>query len=694
MPARAAPVALALSPAKTVNRLRWPECAVVSFHLAAGAVSSKPHLPSWATVPKDPAGVSADFHFAPEKEKIKLTYTLNDKTGAITKASFLLFGRNSDKPLWFRELTAEERQDGPHAVEWDGKVDVGESFPAGFVTVQHSPYKLKLEIESAGRAAPRTAWTHFHVLIHELSLELGPQETLAEGRDRALWTEFKGTGDLKAALPDDKTATPKRITLLSNLFSKGSDKTDNTSFSAYKDLWKTGANLPVLVRPKLRTSDDKAVESPNAVGKVRFLWNYEDVAEDVSGHFTEGKEFVDLAIDYHKATTKPKGDNCHIDRGGKRGTASTDVFPDQTGYAPADALNDKAFPFLVKGGTKRTWAAYSESWPKGKLAGLSGVMLQPARTAGDTYKLTVCFPHLRTADGLDKLDTEDDAMLEHAVRASTGPLQVWREVRIVKYRKKKATIPDINLGAVADYFSKSYLAMVDKTGGTREDFPDYDTKLRAQVTDWWKKLALATGDQGTITDSAAKFLSYADWKAAVKAEKTWTDAQLATFLSGKSLNTEPRYKDFLEAICDKSVIATLGDYFAADDGINLFQFDLYWEADGGLKSGTNGFASTDFSKTSRTVAGYLQTRVNYGVGSSNNMQQTTTHEIGHILFLPHAHSAAGFSEALHDERSHWNNCTMSYNYDQERKFCGLCLLRLRGWDGTKLDKDRTKNKKP
>jgi hypothetical protein len=74
------------------------------------------------------------------------------------------------------------------------------------------------------------------------------------------------------------------------------------------------------------------------------------------------------------------------------------------------------------------------------------------------------------------------------------------------------------------------------------------------------------------------------------------------------------------------------------------------------------------------------------------MQQTTTHEMGHILFLPHAPTAGGSVAALHDLSSHWNNCTMSYNYDRERKFCGLCLLRMRGWDQTNLHSNSASNK--
>ncbi|HEY8207203.1 MAG TPA: hypothetical protein VIG99_06970, partial [Myxococcaceae bacterium] len=154
------------------------------------------------------------------------------------------------------------------------------------------------------------------------------------------------------------------------------------------------------------------------------------------------------------------------------------------------------------------------------------------------------------------------------------------------------------------------------------------------------------------------------------------------------------WDDFLEAVADKVVPKACDSYLPASDGITILQFNLYWEDTAGTQSSTNGFASTDFPSGSQKKAAFLQTRLNYG-GGHNNMQQTTTHEIGHILFLPHTKSVSGSAtdEALHDQETHWGNCTMSYNYSQERKFCGLCLLRLRGWDQTNLDKNRANNKK-
>lgn len=127
--------------------------------------------------------------------------------------------------------------------------------------------------------------------------------------------------------------------LVSNLFSTGNDKANNSAFTTYRTLWGDGPAIPLFAKILLKKSDDKEVEVPEAVGKVRLQWDYEDEAEDVSRHFTEAKEYLEASLDRYRDTTKPKGDNCHRDHGGKRGDDGKSVFPAQAGYAPEDALN-------------------------------------------------------------------------------------------------------------------------------------------------------------------------------------------------------------------------------------------------------------------------------------------------------------------------------------------------------------------
>lgn len=83
----------------------------------------------------------------------------------------------------------------------------------------------------------------------------------------------------------------------------------------------------------------------------------------------------------------PKGDNCHVERGGKRGKDAEPIFPTQPGYAAKDPLEDGKFPFQVDAAAERVWASYGRGWTDGNLKGKSGILFRPSRMAGDTYKL-------------------------------------------------------------------------------------------------------------------------------------------------------------------------------------------------------------------------------------------------------------------------------------------------------------------
>jgi hypothetical protein len=676
-----------------VNRLHVPQFGVVKLYIAAGAKISKSYLLDTAPAPKAEAAATDDMHFAPEKETVKIKYEIDDWCGVITKATLELFYRDNATAVWSKALTADECAHGEHELDWTGKIPKSAEFPEEFITVQHSPYKLKLTLEGEGYGYSAAAWTYFHVLVHSIELELGAKDTLSAARDQALWDKIKGAGSEKAAIPAGGAV--KKIELLSNIFSTGDDKADNTLYTQYETLWGDGPNIPIFAKLYVLSSTDAKEDVPKAIGKVRLLWSWEDVKEDLSIHFTEAKEYLTDTLDYCTQSSEPKGDNCHKDHGGKRGDDAKLVFPAQAGYAPAATLTAGSFPFKVEQCATRKWSSYCETWPTGKLMGMGGVVFQPSRMAGDAYTIQAYFPHDRKIDGKDDLDAKDDKGLAHAVSASTGTFQIWREMHIVKYVQKVGTITAIALGTVADYYSKAYIDLVDKSGGPSSPMADYDTKLRNAVSteSAARKAAVMAGDQGAITESGIKYRSYAGFKTEFQTQSGKTDPEMASWLTSNNLDTVDKYETFLEAIADTVVIKACNDYFSASEGINVFQFNLYWEADGGLESGTNGFASTSFGNCTRNKAGYLQSRVNYGVGSKNNMQQTTTHEIGHICFLPHAPTAGGYVESLHDDKSHWNNCTMSYNYDRERMFCGLCLLRMRGWNQTGLNSDSATNKK-
>jgi hypothetical protein len=683
-----------------VNRLHVPRYGVTKLYLSAGSKNTKSYLIAEAPAQKQASNATDDFNFAPEKEKLKIKYEIDDVSGCIEKATLELLYRNNKTAIWTKELKDGDVAHGPHEIEWDGKIPKGTDFPEEYITVEHSPYKLKLTIQGDTTGATNyspAAWSYFHVLVHSIELEKGLKTILSRQLDK----DLLDTVSLPAA-----KATQK-IKLISNLFSVGGDTMDGTSFTQYRDHWKDsgeeGPNIPVFAKLFVKNSAGGKEDVPKVIGRVKLLWDWQDTKEDVSMHFTQAKEWLVDALNYDVAATRPKGDNCHKDRGGKRGDDSKPVFPARTPPAvDAAAVTAGKFPFTVTRCTTRKWSSYSETWRTGQLMGKTGVSFQPSHIAGDAYEIDVYFPHLRKPDGTDELDTADDTKLAHAIKVSTGIWQVWREVHITLYHKKHSSLPSLSFPTVATTLAKAYIELVDKSGAIQAPMAGYDGHIRGFLTGGGtsaeKQLAVKAGDQGTITKGGIMYVSYANFKAAVKTAKGFTAAALTTWLTANNMATNAGYEVVLEAIADNVVVKTCDKYFTASDGIKVFHLEPYWETEDGSRSSTGGFASTDFPtiKAAAAAVPVNHKRAGYIHGVLTpppSIKEIASHEIGHTLFLPHAPGRAGGPAAHHDLVAHWKNCMMSYEFDKEMKFCGLCLCRLRGWDYRVLNSNRSLNKK-
>jgi hypothetical protein len=695
------------------NHLRLPAFGVVKLTITdPGGSVSKSYLPPDSPAAKKiaPADGKDDIHFAPEKEKVKIKYKIDDALGSIRKARLELVGRFQEKPVWTRDLKPEEYTDGDHEIEWDGTVTKGDAFPEGYVTVEFSPYKMKLVVAGEVKGDPAWAWTFFHVLVAKIDLELGDKETLKFDGDRAVLKAIKDAGGLPA---EDKT---REVRLSSDIFQTGSaEMWDTSSFDKYKDAWANGPEIPIYAKVWIKDSTGNKVEAPKAIGNTKFLWDFEDVPEDTSRHHAKAKTFLDKALDYYKSTTHPKGDNCHKDRGGKRADDPHRVLDEHAGYAPQDDLKDKEFPFKVEKCKTRTWASYSYAWGRGKLAGKTGVILHPSRMAGDAVKATVQVAYDKAKDGSVVLDVTDDPPLNAAVHAATGGFQVWRELHFVKYVQKNATLPAFGVAKFQDYYEKANMRLVYSAGAASQmNAANYNSKLQSYVfgaagppavagQPWYMQAAIDPAvNQHATGDVAVTFRSWAAYQTALMAAQGWTAAQLATWFAGggAALNTSAKYYGFCLGWAEDIVTKVCDQFLSASDGINLVQFQGLYNHEA-LPGGTqlNGFAAS-FPSTGRNKCAFVLCAAagNY-TGSQNTREQTVTHEIGHCLFLPHASDGVTATDISNkpDPNGHdndWHNCTMSYNFNAERKFCGLCILRLRGWDHTKLNPTAANNKKP
>ena len=496
----------------------------------------------------DPGKADGDdaFHFLTEYDTCDLIYELENPFGLEVKARLDVLGRFEPKPLWSLDLVKlgpTWLRHGVHTVKWDGRIVKGDAelkgtddgdgtkhdltgqaphanragdaaFPDGWVTLEHTPYKLRLVIESdALPNGEAIAWTYFQVLLKKLEISLGEEKMVPKGtstnrrwaRDKAIRKAIADAG----GVPADGAAAARPIVLTHNVFKMtGTDMYPNQGppnglagapgpsvggndvyFNESQKFWEDGPRIPLLCKIWMSEAADSGggidvsaagTKGAVALGRTRFMWEWEFQDESLASQTLKPLAFLTDAINFDKEKTGPKGNNCHVDRGGKRGPKAKPVFPQQPGYKPRAALKDGVFPFRVAkqradGAAappankpppfeteKRLWATYSHPWTMGAKKGFTGAVFSPSRMAGDIYIVRVTLANeLDTRSHLRVDNTDQPLSAAARITAKTGPWEVRHKLKIARYIRKMAVIGDFlsaaNLATIRTAFKGPYV---------------------------------------------------------------------------------------------------------------------------------------------------------------------------------------------------------------------------------------------
>jgi hypothetical protein len=474
----------------------------------AEAKRSKNYMPALegydaATVPG-----SDSFRFAPAKDAVRIRYKIFDPGKRIKSGTLTLKRVRDGQVLWSRPLQPNEWKEGDVSILWKGRVAGARAFFAkDYLTLEHSPYRLEVNVDGEGFGEPPLGWTQFEVRA-KIQLEFGPRTVLAASaaqgtsaaqlgvvsgleRDHQVWEYLNGNelpppyaylpaptvDNLAGRVPAE--AETKRVYLVSNVFSSGvSQQISNAQFGEQRTAWAGaggagdfGPNIPVFVKVEVMDLSDAPVASPAAIGGAKVLWEWEDAtaASDELGYIQETEDYLMSAENYDIATTTPPGRGCHADRGGKRGLPGCVVFPAQ---ADPGTMNPgpRVFPFEVSHAvaTNRTWAAASTINTAGPHSCKTGVIFQPSHIAGDAYKLRGYLyypselPLVNVADVDGPNHPKETIPKERQV--TSGRFEIWHELHIPAYYKKKAGLiggvgvsADIDLARVVDLFAPAFL---------------------------------------------------------------------------------------------------------------------------------------------------------------------------------------------------------------------------------------------
>ncbi len=738
---------------------------------------SKSYRDASSSTTKAPSGSGTDsFHFAPGpqyvdatwtadpslKDPVKIVYTLHNPQFAIATAKIEIFKRFDKDPIWTRDLTGDELLHGETTLkfnnqeEWDGKIGPHADFPDEFLTAEHSAYKFKLTVTGDGLNTSPCAWTYVHVIIGKLELEYGPQEAIPSQPANMEGGIHRDTfADLKAQSgtpPAAGTSPPLRVNIKSDIFKTSSnDMFHNELYDRLNTLWGKGPQIPIFCKIWLKSSADANVVAHKALGRLKFLWDWESKS---TAHATA---FTAAAENYLVNKTHPKGRNCHEKRGGKRGEKGDPVFPATGGYVPAGAWTDGTFPFEVEETPKpRKWAAYSYAWNDGVGASKTGVIFQPSRMAGDAYEITVYVDQIYDRKKKYSLNVKTDAPLTvpAVIKAVTGHYQVWRQVNVRKYVKKSGSVAEtINLATVANQYAKAYLDLKDRTGGAISNVAeaDWNSRLNTTVTGYGANIVRmqTPGNQYTQGPVGIYLRTRDAYRQAYREEvgaeldglglgAGMTAALRADVVSAAGTHRNNR-GSFTGAVttalanhggglsaAENTLVSTTAashwdtvDTYMTDaaNGMNTDAkylklaealgrqvvsdcFSPEADADSGctifhcykphdLGSTLLGWAY-DVPGGAGNRCGFLLCAQNSDHSAGDNIENTATHEFGHHFFLPHTVDAGEKKNYKAHDKS-ITTCIMSYNVPTE--FCGFCQLRLRGWSKNALKPASGKNTK-
>lgn len=647
--------------------------------------------------------LSGPSHVASGAEEIELIYTVSDPDAITTGITVRLLRQGDSAEL--KRFPVTDHAHGPHPFRWDGAVAHGD-FANGYADIRRSPYVVEATLH--GPKGDRVRRHTVAVELVEFRVRLALAATLARDADRAV----------HAQVPYVPASGKQKIFLASDLYATRSEEMeDNTAFTAYQTLWGDGPRLPLEVVTRVRASTGAAVPAAKALGDARVLWDHDDGPRSRAAYLSAtAKAFVDKARAYDLAAGRPlDGDNAHVDRGGKRAAAagSPGVF-----VAPDGEVRD--FPYASAPGGTRWWAAFSDFVQGGEREGMTGVVFRPARAAGDNYRVRAYLDLGRA------LDTDAPAPSGAARTVDVGEFEVWRRITLRAHWRKTAAITAA-VPSVTDYYADAYMD-VDNQMGAAQSFTraSYDAAFNAgraavdpaMIPALMRTYSLLPGNQydlarppdsfgGAVlrwfadagrwianlfgadlspspTTWVCTFRPYADFKENVRRGEGFDDAQLTAALDNITAGTEA---DYAERCSDyASEIATeMCKAKATASGVTILQFDwthsLEEPADNGRLNGNAVF----------------KTRDTCGFALYNPRQDTTGHEIGHDLFLPHAprlrsdgtviSAGGGITPDAHDGNE--MRCLMSYARPRPG-FCGLCVLRLAGWDRTAFDRNGPK----
>lgn len=439
----------------------------------------------------------------------------------------------------------------------------------------------------------------------------------------------------------------------------------------------------------------RGVFVPEATGAVEVEWRVRDPLEDTSllpvstpDIPTRCKPYIDAALvqtGQNAGQPNDAKDNCPTGASGVRGT-NKDYFADGTKLPPFQTAlaGDQVF-------TK----VYGDVTKNPNKSGKAGVLFRGSYHAGDNYALQAKVA-LRNAPDATQLAQLHEALFkkkfDEQVIVDTGTITLWRRLHVAAtVYWPQPPLGGIRWNEVVDQYRPAHCEMdvsgktfsIKQLFTTKKDQDNY-LKIFHKHFPAYKKSDLKFNPNGVSPvklrsqgkkETPANYRAYIDTKAKEVSDKLDFLMDMAELVQAKVKSTEGAGNVAMQVhwvpptpVCDLNPVS--GE-------INLTTARPYSPAITciGLR---RGVAVLDNTMIPTEQDGFLY-----------------AHEMGHCRYLSHHETSlgAGSDNPTHHDQNDFN-CTMCYpegiasrpNLTWQRgnatepRFCGKCLLKLRGWD--------------
>jgi peptidoglycan hydrolase-like protein with peptidoglycan-binding domain len=430
-------------------------------------------------------------------------------------------------------------------------------------------------------------------------------------------------------------------------------------------------HFPVVARPLVRSSAGKLVFAPDAVGPMRIDFTIDTAVPPADRGIPDAtaRAFVQRAFakDGAQATT---GHHVHKNRGGVRTDSNPGVLLDQKSLGPYDVAMD---------GQKFKCTCIEES--DDSALGTAGIYFSPGTIGGDRFSL------IGTVNP-EGFDTPPKA----AVKAQTGVMTIWRRYRVGKrwfmeyVPKAGHRITGDQLG-LPPWYKPAFIEFINPVPNP-SPLMIQPRAADPEVID----LGLYTA---MIREAGYRPAQLSDEHIQQRFEDKilWPLRPAAVYNPANEQGYYDAVHDEIGAFEERFASAARDlSLLEAGEGQVVIVFD-----DNAPPAGTRGihamtnpkfqsWAWSVFRWEGVVLLIYDQDTNAAAVAKGARDGETMAHEMGHLLWLHHATTKKGKKPETSDQPEHnkseWETCTMSYI--SLTNFCGLCVLKLRGWDETKL----------